>query len=285
MVPPALPASTVILLRDRESPPPGLETFLLRRRASGAFAGAHVFPGGRVDLADRDPRWRGVCAGLGQLEQRVADHLSADLLLGHAVAAVREVFEETGVLLGTPTRPLARAVLQAGRHALLADNARFFDWCVEQGVRLSLGALRPWAHWITPEAEDRRFDTWFFLAAAPHEHGATVLVGEALEGEWIAPGAALAAGARGEVLLAPPTLRTLEEVEQFATIEPVLEASRDRPLTPVMPRLLERAEWPTLVLPTDPEYGVDAQLGVRGPTRFVRRGSRWVSTEAPAARH
>jgi hypothetical protein len=163
------------------------------------------------------------------------------------------------------------------RRSLLRAPGGFHAWCDEHHVRPALDALHPWAHWITPTSETRRFDTWFFLAAAPGGQDATVLVGEAVEGSWFPLETALDALDRGEVFLAPPTLRTIEELTSYTGLPAMLAASRARTLAPVHPRRLDAATEPTLTLPGDPDYGPGPAGGVCGPSRFVLRNGRWHS--------
>jgi 8-oxo-dGTP pyrophosphatase MutT (NUDIX family) len=274
----ALPASTVVLLRARQASQFELETFLLRRPEGGAFSGAHVFPGGRVDKDDGDSRWQSHTQGLAALVQRIEQYLPSEQALAHAVAAVREVFEETGILLGSAPPPVDSLAATRGREALLSHATTFLEWCTAHGVYLRLETLRPWAHWITPETERRRFDTWFFLAPLPAGQLATVLPGEAMEGHWMTPAGALGAQRAGTIALAPPTLRTLEELREWNDPAQVFDASQQRSLTAVMPRLLPGTTRPTLALPGDPEYHEPTDCAVQGPTRFVLHGARWVST-------
>jgi 8-oxo-dGTP pyrophosphatase MutT (NUDIX family) len=276
-VPAAVPAATVALLRPSAAAPDTLETFLLRRPGRGAFPGAHVFPGGRVDTTDADPRWRDQCDGGDWLAARLDQYLPADLVLAHAVAAVREVFEETGVLLAQGRKALAPGVQQQGRADLLATTAGFLEWCVAHDIRPSLAALQPWAHWITPENERHRFDAWFFLAAAPPDQHASACGSETVEGGWMTIDGTLEALDRREVFLAPPTLRTLEELRAVRGVDEASRLARARTLEGVMPRPLAGAPHPTLVLPVDPEYGEPEPCGIAGPSRFVLRDGRWWS--------
>jgi 8-oxo-dGTP pyrophosphatase MutT (NUDIX family) len=274
-------ASTVVLLRERRDARCTLETFLLRRPASGAFADAHVFPGGRVDVDDADQRWQVRCRGLDALAVRLRDHLGREGTLGHAVAAAREVFEETGVLLGaSPT--LDRDAAAAGRADLLARRTSFLAWCEAHGVHLALDRLLPWAHWITPEVEPHRFDAWFFLAALLGDQEASIIPGETLEGRWMSLGDALAAAAQETIRLSPPTLRTVEELRRYPRLDDLPRASAARRLTAVMPRALPGAADLTLVLPGDATYATSLPCGVEGPTRFVLRGKRWTSESGEA---
>lgn len=273
-----VPAATVIILRERAEAT-GLETFLLLRPGKGAFAGAHVFPGGRVDDGDGDPGWSTRCEGLELLAARLRSHLPGDEVRACAVAAAREVFEESGLLLAHHRVPDADTRAH-GRRAVLASETSFLEWCANHDVRLAADCLVPWAHWVTPVVEARRFDTWFFLAAAPDGQTAAVLPGEALEGAWLSVDGALDALRAGAIFLAPPTLRTLEELSPLGTIAAATAAASLRRLTTVMPHRLPDTEPATLVIPGDPAHPLAAPAGIDGPTRFVMRGGRWRSENA-----
>lgn len=273
---PAAPATTVVLLRPRPSGEgPTFETYLLERAPTATFlAGAHVFPGGRVDAEDHDPAWRGRCSGLDLLAGRLAHGISADEAAAHAVAGIREVFEETGLLLGHA--PVGAAELATARLDVVQRQTTFGRWCEASAVQLSVGALLPWAHWITPEAERKRFDTWFLLAVVPGDAAVSVIAGEVVTGAWHSPRAALAAYDEDRLTLAPPTLRTLEEFDAFPTLDELSAAAATRPLAPILPRLIHSEREPVILLPGDPDYGPAAGPPLPGPTRFVRRGKRWV---------
>src|SRR6476469_11055107 len=176
---PAIPrdAATVILLRQDASADGGggMEAFLLRRTAELEFApGAYVFPGGSVDARDADPGvgW----AGPGPGDFAALLDVPPDRARALVCAAVRETFEESGVLLAGASRDdLVRdsAALAADRHALLAGSASLTAVLARRGLVLPTVLLTPWARWITPEASPRRFDTWFFAAALPPGQAAT----------------------------------------------------------------------------------------------------------------
>ncbi len=227
---PAVPrdAATVILLRQavpsRDGPGqdgPGVEAFLLRRTAVLEFApGACVFPGGSVDAPD-------AAADIGWAGPAPADFggwldVPPDRARALVCAAVRETFEESGVLLaGSSPADLVSdsAALAQDRHALLAGSTSLGEVLSRRGLVLRADLLTPWARWITPEASPRRFDTWFFAAAlppgqtatvaAPAEHAAraehTGPAGESESGTWLRPAAALEAAQAGEITLLPPT--------------------------------------------------------------------------------
>jgi 8-oxo-dGTP pyrophosphatase MutT (NUDIX family) len=255
MTAPARPAATVIVLREGDQGP---EVLLLRRTHSASFfPNAWVFPGGRVEPEDAalpttggeglpDPSWR-----------------------PSAVAALRECFEESGVWLGegAPTAAL-RAQLNA-RAAKLTDAP---------DLVADLDRLRPWAWWITPEEEQKRFDTRFFVAIVSRAAVAEADAAETTDHRWLRPAEALRADG---VFLAPPTFRTLEELAALPGLPSVWAAAATRPLPPIQPRLIREGEQTTILLPGDPEW--PSARPVHGPTRIVWRGSGWRSEAAPSA--
>jgi 8-oxo-dGTP pyrophosphatase MutT (NUDIX family) len=219
-------AATVVLLRDGAD---GLEAWLLTRHTSMVFAaGMTVFPGGRVDDADAQLPIAG--GDLARLAARSAsDDATVRALVG---AAVREVFEETGVLLTVPTADLsgARADVEAGRVA-------FGDLLRANGLAVDADAVRPWARWVTPIGEVRRYDTRFFVAALPESAEAQDVTNESSEASWVPVGAALEQAQRGERGVLPPTLITLASLLPFATVAEVLAASESRSLDAVRPEV------------------------------------------------
>ena len=191
---PARPAATVLLLRDG---PSGPETFMVVRHREIEFAaGALVFPGGSVDAADAE-----IASGLG----------STDPLAAFRVAAVREAFEESGLLLARTEAGAAldpaqgAAIALAHREALNAGSRGFAALLQAEGLRPDIEALVPFAHWVTPSDLSKRFDTHFFLAPAPGGHAATHDGHEAVDSIWISPGQALAEAESGQRTLLFPT--------------------------------------------------------------------------------
>src|SRR2546429_980782 len=224
---PAVPrdAATVILLRQAlpVDEGGGVEAFLLRRTAELEFApGAFVFPGGSVDRSDADPGlgW----AGPDPAEFAALLDVPPDRARALVCAAVRETFEESGVLLaGASHDDLVSdsAALAADRHALLAGAASLAEVLGRRGLVLRTDLLTPWARWITPEASPRRFDTWFFVAALPPGQAATAAPegfgdhadpGESESGAWLRPASALEAARAGQMTLLPPTAGALGEL-------------------------------------------------------------------------
>ncbi|MEW1749538.1 NUDIX hydrolase [Streptomyces angustmyceticus] len=242
-------AATVLLLRDSASGGPTVH--MLRRRTSMAFAGgAYAYPGGSVDPRDERPiAWAGPSRAQWAVRMGV-DPATAQTIV---CAAVRETFEETGVLLaGTSAETVVTdttgADWEADRAALVAHELSFADFLARRGLVLRADLLGAWARWITPEFEPRRYDTWFFVAALPEgQHtlpqgpeagpgpgeapGATT---EADLAVWIRPEEAAAGYDRGELLMMPPTIATLRSLQPYATAAGALGAAEAQNLTPVL---------------------------------------------------
>lgn len=254
------PAATLILVRQHKGE---LQAYLLRRSPRSAFMpGLFVFPGGLVDPADRDdafwtdrldrpPETIGAQLGKGA-------GLSA--VLRFAVAAVRETFEEAGVLFAeragggyAPWREANERRLTEGlRHGWLRTRVETDGW------KLALSDLRPWAHWITPVGMPRRFDTRFFVAALPEGQDGRPDARETTEGLWVSPGQALVRNMDGLTPLSPPTLVTLNALLAYATLGSLQEGLRHRGWgEPIFPRLiaLGKGRGTVIIEPWDPMYG------------------------------
>jgi 8-oxo-dGTP pyrophosphatase MutT (NUDIX family) len=268
--PPAAPrdAATVILVRSGPGADgaagaagaAGVEVFLLRRTKALEFApGACVFPGGSVDERDADPAiaeegWVGPApADLGRLLG-----ISAERARALVCAAVRETFEESGVLLAGPSpTELVQdsAVLAEERHRLLDGSLSLSDLLSRHRLAVRADLLTPWARWITPEISPRRFDTWFFAAALPDGQLAGLAAarpGESDSGTWWRPSAALEAARAGEIMLLPPTAVTLAELAAYPDIAGVL--AERRVITPLMPTVVVEDERAWLAMPRAVEY-------------------------------
>lgn len=261
--PPAEPrdAATVMLVRPAS---PGLEVYMLRRQASMAFApGAYVFPGGSVDPRDADEEvaWTGPdAAEWGRI-------FAAPPSLARALvcAAVRETFEESGVLLAgeSPASVVADTTSEdweADRRGLLDRSVSLGELLTRRGLVLRADLLRPWSRWITPVVEPRRFDTRFFAAALPPGQRTRDVGGEASEVAWVRPGDALVAGRRGEIRLFPPTMVSLSELAECGDVDTVLCGPRQ--VAPLIPEVHERegAIWLTVPGLTEPPNMPDGAL-------------------------
>lgn len=223
---PVRDAATVVLVRDGAD---GIETWLLSRVARMAFAsGVTVFPGGAVDAADAELAW------IGREPDSVAAAFGCSLEMARKLvgAAVREVFEETGVLLTVPSAELAASQpdVEAGRLA-------FADLLRENGLAIDADAVRPWAHWITPLGESRRYDTRFFVAALPIGATAADLTTESSSAEWVPVRRAVAERHEGLRLMLPPTISVSTSIAEFDTVAELLAAAEGRKIPTITPVL------------------------------------------------
>ncbi|HEV7193759.1 MAG TPA: NUDIX domain-containing protein [Jatrophihabitantaceae bacterium] len=220
-------AATVVLLRDGVEG--GIEAWLLTRVTQMAFAaGMTVFPGGRVDDADAELPFVGNVAA-ETAAQFGCDEKQARALLG---AAVRETFEETGVLLTAPP-----ADLSEHRTDVEAGAVGFAELLREHELTIDASGLRPWSRWITPAGESRRYDTRFFVGALPDGAEAKDVTTESSSAEWVGVGEALEQAQRGERKMLPPTLATLASIVPFETVAEVIAAARSRDLRAVRPNI------------------------------------------------
>ena len=243
-------AATVLLLRDGV---PGLEVYVLRRTKGMPFAGGMTaYPGGGVDPRDGDTDigWAGPSpaqwATAFGCDERVAREL--------VCAAVRETFEEAGVLLagaddGSVVPDVSGDDWEEQRQALLTRELSLAELLAGRGLALRSDLLRPFAHWITPPVEPRRYDTKFFAAALPVGQEARHVSGEADEADWLTPSAALHELAAGTRPMLPPTSHTLGQLEPFADVASALAGSPPEPLHPISPTFEETSDGRWAVLP------------------------------------
>ena len=266
----ARPASTVVLLRPADP----FDVFLVRRSDSIAFmGGAHVFPGGRVDPADDlddiDSRSDGMAAAAARMPD-----ISPDAAVAQHIAALRELFEEAGVLLARPLTAVSSGQRERYRRDLLSGAVTFADIIRAEQLRLAFDELAYFAHWVTPEIETRRFDTRFFIARAPDDQTPVHDDGETSHSEWLAPMAAIEHCRSGIISLPPPTWTTLSMLSRFGSIDEVLTWAREKPIPRVQPRFERHGEQTLLFYPGDPMYpaveGFDAT-----ETRFLLENRRW----------
>jgi 8-oxo-dGTP pyrophosphatase MutT (NUDIX family) len=261
-----LPAATVTLVRDA---PRGLEVLMLQRNHSLAFMpGVHVFPGGAIDAADDAPALHALCAGL--------DDAAASRRLGLArgglaywIAAIREAFEEAGILLAydasgaiVSLRGAAAERFAAHRRRLGHKASGFGDFARQEGLRLAADRLRYFGHWITPVGAPRRYDTRFFLAVAPEDQEARADERETIAHAWVKPAEALALHAREALAMRFPTIRTLE---RFAACTTSVELIAEIESAGVVPALLPRTTRDgRSVLPGEPGYEEAGTVEGRG---------------------
>jgi 8-oxo-dGTP pyrophosphatase MutT (NUDIX family) len=223
--PPARDAATVCLLRDTDA---GLEVFLMRRRTTMAFAaGMHVYPGGAVEASDAE------VPVLGGDHDAVARRLSTPAPAALLAAAARETFEECGALIVAPP---SHEDLEAERHDLDEGRLAFRDLLEGRGLAVDGAAFVPLAHWVTPEVEDRRYDTRFFVVALPEGQQARRSGGEADVADWWRPADALVAHAEGRMAMLPPTVATLAALAHHTVAADALAAAAGIAVRPLMPR-------------------------------------------------
>lgn len=256
-------AATLMLVRDGAL---GLEVFMVRRALSATFVGgAFVFPGGTLDPADRVADLEAVSDGRTDAEASTLLGVDAGGL-AFWVAAVRECFEEAGVLLarGADGRPVGfddpsvAARFAAHREAFTSNRGSMAELCRLERLRLSLGDIHYFAHWITPPAAPRRFDTRFFVAAAPADQEHLHNPGELIDQAWIRPADALEGHRQGTFDLVLPTIGNLEAIARFERAADLLAAAAVAPSVPtVVPRLVQDDDGLRILLPGDPGYTND----------------------------
>ena len=265
-----LASATVVLLRDGGQ---GLEVFLLKRHGlSDVLGGAYVFPGGKVDLEDAaldsrlDQPRHALHAALG--EPGLAPLEAAALY----IAAVRELFEETGVLLAHVTPQTADTAW-----AQLRGGIGFHELAGRLALALSVQGMLPWSRWITPAVGGvvrKRFDTRFFVALLPPGQQARHDEHEATEGLWLSPRAALEQYWAAAIELAPPQIMTLAHLARHATAASVLDEARGRTPPTIQPEPFDQDGLRVLCYPGDPRHSVMVRA-MPGPTRLCWRNKRF----------
>ena len=282
------PAASIIILRDAE---PGLEVFLMKRHdLSNAFGGAYVFPGGKVDAVDAEPimaafldrPWATLQPTLNE------DDTDAPTAGGLYVAALREVFEECGILFARHASDApAQHGLYGSGHATAelvsaaATRLQAGDTfnAVVQGLQLQLltSSLVPWSRWITPVTPtltNKRFDTRFFVAAVPSSQTAVHDNHEATDSAWLRPRDALTQYRDGSIMLAAPQIMTLAHLSRFATVDAALQDARSRKPPLIQPEPFDVEDARVVCYPGDERHPVK-ERAMPGPTRLYFRNKRF----------
>jgi 8-oxo-dGTP pyrophosphatase MutT (NUDIX family) len=273
-------AATLVVVRD--TAPGGLEVFCVERHKTGFLGGAIVFPGGKLDASDADVAW----TSRATAPRAPASPISSDdaTLRALAVAACREALEEAAILplVGAA---LAHEELLDWRARIEQKRATLRDLLEERSALLDLASLHPFARWITPAAESRRFDTRFFLFVADAALTGAHDDRETTASFWAAPHDVLRRFAARELRLAPPTHRTLEILAAASGARDALRIADASCVDPICPRLVQhrdaRGDTVALVLPGDPEHDV-RDVRSPGKSRYVLRGERFFPEDPPA---
>jgi 8-oxo-dGTP pyrophosphatase MutT (NUDIX family) len=283
---PIHPASTVLVLRDSAAGP---EVFMVRRHDGTAFmAGAHVFPGGRVDAGDReaaqvDDSW---CDGIADATAQLAGMPDVEAVAYH-VAAARELFEEAGVLLARDGRgefvslasPDDHRRFKQYRHEVHSGTLTLREVLQRERLRLALDTMIHFAHWVTPPSDTRRFDTRFFVTRVPPHQTPAHDETETTHSSWVTAAGAIAKATANEIVLPPPTWMTVRELEPFATVEEALGWARTREVERREPLLVEQDGQRWLVMPGDPLHPDRPREMPSTETRFVWTDRRWRATK------
>lgn len=251
------PAATVMLVRDSADGPPGIEVFMLRRTSHASFAsGAYVFPGGRVDGVDGAAEIAPFCEGLD--DDRASAELGLDAGgLAFWVAAVRECFEEAGVLLAERREGGPLELREEDRHAVHDGELSLVDLCRRDDLVLDLSTTHYVAHWITPLGERRRFDTRFFLTEAPPGQEGAHDDKETVDSLWVRPSEALRMHADRQLTMLPPTIDNLRFLEPHASAAAAVAAGEAAGPPPcILPkiRLSDEGKFIGIALPGDADY-------------------------------
>jgi 8-oxo-dGTP pyrophosphatase MutT (NUDIX family) len=262
-----LSAATVTLMRDSDEGP---EVLMLQRNfRSGFMPGMYIFPGGALDASDYSQQACALCEGLD-------DPAASSILrlerggLAYWIAAIRESFEEAGILLACDARgefvaldePSAIERFRVRRHALNAGEQAFTALVAEEHLRFRVDQLVYFSHWITPLGAPRRYDTRFFLARTPAAQEPLHDNVEAIAHTWVRPQTALAAHARGEFSMRTPTLKTLESFAKFGSVDEIIRAMRALQEIPAMlPQITKDGRR---LLPGEPGYEEAATAESRG---------------------
>jgi 8-oxo-dGTP pyrophosphatase MutT (NUDIX family) len=246
-IPIPIPSATILMLRDG---PTGLETFMVVRHHQIDFAsGALVFPGGKVDAGDYDVR--NYCDGADS-----ANNNAVAMMVG----AIREAFEECGILLAREKGSSALVsgkrlgILERYRDPLNRSEVSLIEFLEKEQLRLACDTLQHFAHWITPEMLTKRFDTHFYLAVAPSDHLAIHDGHESVDSVWITPDNALKGNADGTYTIIFPTRVNLEMLGESSNVADALRAATDRNIVSILPWSEKRDDGTYICIPQDAGY-------------------------------
>lgn len=251
-----IPAATILMLREGDSP---LEVFMVVRHHQIDFAsGALVFPGGKVDPRDHEVRSR--CSGGAQDDEQLA----------FQVAAIREAFEECGILLARPNGsdqliPGDRLkTLEHFRDPLAKGELGIDEFLESEDLILACDLLVPYSRWITPEMMPKRFDTYFYLAVAPEDHLAIHDGHESVDSVWISPKQALVGAKNGQYTVIFPTRLNIEMLATSTSVQSAIDDANHRTIVPVLPWMEKREDGNYICIPPDAGYDIAAEKMTAG---------------------
>jgi 8-oxo-dGTP pyrophosphatase MutT (NUDIX family) len=267
---PATPKDAATLIVVREASDAGVEVFCVRRHAKSAFmGGVIVFPGGKLDASDADEAVAVHCDGLHPRATVFAD--DADHGRALAVCACREALEEAAILPASPS-PTAEATEKLRR--ALEEEDDFGALVHREKLTLTTSKLVPFARWVTPTAESRRYDARFFVTELPRGQEGKHDDHETTSSLWATPGRVLDAYMAGDLFLAPPTMRVLEILGDAGSVAGAIEACASQSLLPICPEVVDLNPV-TLALPGDPAHSI-AERRVSGPTKYLMVDGKFV---------
>lgn len=258
-------AATVILVRQEGRE---FQVYLLKRSPkSGFMAGNYVFPGGTVDLEDRDTNfWKSrVDIEPETISSRFGGNLSVEEALNYCVAAIRETFEEAGIFLAHRKEQTKRDLerLNDIRMTNGLPNAWLRDFVTDEGWILELSGLGRWSHWVTPELMPKRYDTRFFIVFMREGQECLPDLIETTHGIWISPEKGLTGNFKGDIPLSPPTLVTLHELLKFSSLEALKKEMKTRTWgEALLPRLIASHQGKMIVEPWDPMFNQEGDIKV-----------------------
>lgn len=271
-------SSTVVILRDVED---DVEMLMIQRSSQSAvLPGAHVFPGGKLDPLDCEPRHYIDDALTSMAIERLNEpELDPCMALGLYASAIREVLEECGLLLGVDAvKPEMRLEIRRS----LASGLSLAQACASLGIRLSFETLHPLSRWITPRltlVKRKRFDTRFFVAMAPKQQIARHDGFESAQVSWLRPGDALRLYDAGKIDLPPPQIMTISQLSFFRNSEEILEKIKRSKPTLMQPEAYEEQGRRYVCYPGDPRHSMRVRVW-DGPTRLTMEGRRFVFAKA-----
>ena len=282
-------AATVILVRDTHTPP--FEIFLMRRHRNQSFmGGAFVFPGGTQEKKDDGVSEDFIAADPcfeQSLNRITAGGVSLPAAKSLFITAIRETFEESGILFAKRTDNVSVELMfrdplkwNAYRQQLHNQAKSLEDIADHENIIFVPHALIPYARWITPEAEKKRFDTWFFIAQIPTHQTPCHDDVELVDSIWVTPEGALKKNDEKKILLMPPTLKTIEELSAFSSLDRVFEKIQEKRLSPILPQAIFSEMRRGVKLPHDPEYSIQAfkqKVRPEEPSRIMFEDGKWAT--------